>query len=108
VCRVAQFGYFVELLPGVEGLCHRSEVVFETAKRRGAPNMEEETSLSVGQEFDFKIIKLNEEQKRIGLSLRAKADEDERMRLADYQKQAAAATTKVGEVIRRHEVENGK
>jgi small subunit ribosomal protein S1 len=108
VCRVAQFGYFVELLPNVEGLCHRSEVVMEPTKRRGAPNMEEELNLSVGQEFDFKIIKLNEEQKRIGLSLRAKADEDERMRLADYQKQAAAATSHVGEVIRRHEVENGK
>ena len=25
VCRVAQFGVFVELLPGVEGLCHKSE-----------------------------------------------------------------------------------
>jgi small subunit ribosomal protein S1 len=108
VCRVAQFGYFVELLPNVEGLCHRSEVVIETAKRRGAPNMQEEPGLSVGQEFDFKIIKLNEEQKRIGLSLRAKADEDERMRLADYQKQATAATTHVGEVIRRHEAGNGK
>jgi small subunit ribosomal protein S1 len=108
VCRVAQFGYFVELLPNVEGLCHRSEVTIEPAKRRGAPNMEEEPGLSVGQEFDFKIIKLNEEQKRIGLSLRAKADDDERTRLADYQKQAAAATTHVGEAIRRHEVGNEK
>jgi len=108
VCRVAQFGYFVELAPGVEGLCHRSEVMVEPVKRRGAPNMDEELSLQVGQEFDFKVIKLNEEQKRIGLSLRAKAEEDERLRLADYQKQAAAATSSVGEVIRRRESEDGK
>lgn len=108
VCRVAQFGYFVELAPGVEGLCHRSEVMVEPVKRRGAPNMDEELALQVGQEFDFKVIKLNEEQKRIGLSLRAKAEEDERLRLADYQKQAAAATSSVGEVIRRRESEDGK
>ena len=108
VCRVAQFGYFVELAPGVEGLCHKSEVMVEPVKRRGAPNMDEELALQVGQEFDFKVIKLNEEQKRIGLSLRAKAEEDERLRLADYQKQAAAATSSVGEVIRRRESEDGK
>jgi small subunit ribosomal protein S1 len=102
VCRVAQFGVFVELLPGVEGLCHKSEIAGEPVKRRGAPGMEE-PALPVGQDFDFKIIKLNEAQKRIGLSLRGKAEESERQRLSDYQRQATDATSNIGDVIRQHE-----
>jgi small subunit ribosomal protein S1 len=105
VCRVAQFGVFVELLPGVEGLCHKSEIAAEPVKRRGAPNVEEEPALPVGQEFEFKIIKLNEAQKRIGLSLRGKAEESERQRLNDYQRQAADATSTIGDVIRQQEPE---
>src|ERR1700761_9183751 len=55
VCRMASFGAFVELAEGVEGLCHYSEVPGFTG-RRGA----EEPPLTVGQEFDFKIIKMSE------------------------------------------------
>ena len=103
ICRSAAFGVFVELLPGVEGLCHRSEINIETPKRRGAPLAPQEgPELPVGEEFDFKIIKMNEGQKRIGLSLKAVGEEDERVRLGDYQRQAAAATSTVGDVIKQH------
>ena len=50
------------------------------------------------QEFDFKIIKMSEAEKKIGLSLRAVADDEEKNRLEDYQRQAAAATTTIEEV----------
>jgi small subunit ribosomal protein S1 len=107
ICRAAAFGVFVELLPGVEGLCHRSEIVAEPVKRRGAPhNPQEEPALPVGQEFDFKIIKMSEEQKRIGLSLRALGEEDERSRMGEYHRQAAAATSTVGDVLKRHKSED--
>lgn len=97
-CRAAQFGVFVELLPGVEGLCHKSELPGETRRRQ---NESKETLLPVGKEFDFKIVKMNEAQKRIGLSLKAMADEEERLRLNQYQRQAAAAVSTVGDVINR-------
>src|SRR5690242_18279979 len=71
VCRLASFGAFVELAEGVEGLCHFSEVPGYTG-RRGS----EEPPLTVGQELDFKIIKMSEAEKKIGLSLRAVADDD--------------------------------
>jgi small subunit ribosomal protein S1 len=107
VCRAAAFGVFVELLPGVEALCHRSEIAGEPAKRRpnkhGSP---EESPLPIGQEFDFKIIKMNEAQKRIGLSLRAITEDDERNRLQDYKRQAAAATSTVGDAIKQHKSED--
>ncbi len=94
VCRLASFGAFVELAEGVEGLCHFSEVPGYSG-RRGS----EEPPLSVGQEFDFKIIKMSEAEKKIGLSLRAVADDEEKTRLEDYQRQAAAATTTIEEVM---------
>jgi small subunit ribosomal protein S1 len=47
----------------------------------------------VGEEFEFKIIKMNESEKKIGLSLKAAKDEEERQRLGDYQRHAAAATS---------------
>ncbi len=94
VCRLASFGAFVELAEGVEGLCHFSEVPGYTGRRAS-----EEPPISVGQEFDFKIIKMSEAEKKIGLSLRAVADDEEKTRLEDYQRQAAAATTTIEEVM---------
>jgi small subunit ribosomal protein S1 len=94
VCRLASFGAFVELAEGVEGLCHFSEVPGFSG-RRG----QEEPPLSVGQEYDFKIIKMSEAEKKVGLSLRAVADDEEKNRLEDYQRQAAAATTTIEEVM---------
>ena len=55
--------------------------------------------MSVSQECDFKIIKMSEAEKKIGLSLRAVADDEEKTRLEDYQRQAAAATTTIEEVM---------
>jgi small subunit ribosomal protein S1 len=93
VCRSCNFGVFVELAPGVEGLCHRSEIP-SAADRRG-----EESPLPIGEEMDFKVVKLNEGEKKIGLSVRALSDDEERTRLEDYQRHAAAATLTIEEVM---------
>ncbi len=109
VSRGTAFGVFVELLPGVEGLCHRSEIAGEVGKRAAAKQgNEEEPALPIGKEFSFKIIKMNEAQKRIGLSFRAMTDEDERNRLHDYKRHAAAATSTVGDAIKQHKSEEKK
>ena len=94
VCRAANFGVFVELAPGVEALCHRSEIP-ASPDRRGA----EEPALPIGEEFDFKVLKTNEAEKKIGLSLRALADDEERIRLEDYHRNATAATLTIEEVM---------
>ncbi len=96
VCRASNFGVFVEVSPGVEGLCHNSEIP-ERPDRGKA-----DTLLPVGEELEFKIIKLNEVDKKIGLSLRAAMEEAERNRLGDYSLQAAAATNTIEEVINVH------
>jgi small subunit ribosomal protein S1 len=75
VLRVATFGAFVEIADGVEGLCHNSEAVDAS----GAP-----THLEPGQEFDFKIIKMNPEEKKVGLSIRAVGEEASRQEVESY------------------------
>jgi small subunit ribosomal protein S1 len=87
VCRLAGFGAFVELAEGVEGLCHFSEIPGYTGRKSDAP------PISVGETYEFKIIKMNESEKKIGLSLKAARDEEERQRMGDYQRHAAAATS---------------
>jgi small subunit ribosomal protein S1 len=91
VLRIAGFGAFVEVADGVEGLCHNSEATDHS----GQP-----VKLEPGQEHDFKIIKMNEAEKKIGLSVRALAQDQERVRLDDYHKQAAAATMTIEEAMR--------
>ncbi|MFQ5927841.1 MAG: 30S ribosomal protein S1, partial [Terriglobia bacterium] len=64
VARRTHFGAFVELEDGVEGLCHVSELA--EGEDAGGP-------IEVGQDYEFKIIKLNPGERRIGLSLKAMA-----------------------------------
>jgi small subunit ribosomal protein S1 len=93
VARTASFGVFVELAEGVEGLCHNSEIPPSADQQQG------ESPLVIGEEYDFKIIKMIEAEKKIGLSIRAVAEDEERGRLEDYQRQAAAATLTIEEVM---------
>ncbi len=64
ITRFAKFGAFVELAPGVEGLCHNSEMSASLSKQRKPP-------LRAGQEYEFRIIKLDEFDRKISLSRRA-------------------------------------
>ena len=63
VTNVTDFGLFVELAPGVEGLCHISEV-----ERRG--NQPLSASFERGQRVRTRLIRIDWNEKRIGLSLR--------------------------------------
>ena len=64
VRRLAPFGAFVEVLPGIEGLVHISEMSW--AKRVNKP----EDVVSVGDEVSVKIKDVNPETRRVSLSLR--------------------------------------
>lgn len=97
--RAANFGLFVELLPGVEGLCHNSEIPADLRSQN--------PPLPIGEEMSFKIIKLNEAERRIGLTVASSAAEEEKQRLEDYQRQAAQATHDIEEVIQSSEAESG-
>lgn len=64
VVRLVQFGAFVEIMPGIDGLIHISQIA---DKRIDKPSDE----LSVGQEVEAKITDINWEDKKIALSIRA-------------------------------------
>ena len=93
VCRAANFGVFVELAEGVEGLCHNSEIPGASDRHKDEPPLE------IGRDYEFKIIKMSEAEKKIGLSIRALGDDEERTRLEEYRRRAAAATLTIEEVM---------
>lgn len=76
VTRVADFGAFVEIAPGVEGLAHAS-----TFATRGSKGWDKK-SVPIGMTGTFQIMSIDTAQKRIGLSMvdehaPAPADEEE-------------------------------
>ena len=90
VLRVANFGAFVEIADGVEGLCHNSEAVDENGQQ---------IRLEPGQEFDFKIVKMNPEEKKVGLSIRAVGEEASRQEVESYKHPVSSTSSTIGELI---------
>jgi small subunit ribosomal protein S1 len=68
IVRLTDFGAFVELDNGVEGLLHVSEISQQHVKKP-------EDVLNVGDDIQAKVIKLDEENRRIGLSIKAYDEE---------------------------------
>ena len=64
IVKLMTFGAFAEIIPGVDGLIHISQIA---DRRIGKP----EDVLAEGQEVDAKIIDVDAENKRISLSIRA-------------------------------------
>jgi small subunit ribosomal protein S1 len=61
--------------------------------------------LEPGAEFDFKIIKMNQEEKKVGLSIKAVGEEASRKEVESYKHPAASSsassstTTTIGDLI---------
>ncbi|MBE7012901.1 MAG: S1 RNA-binding domain-containing protein, partial [Ruminococcaceae bacterium] len=68
IVRIVPFGAFAEIFPGADGLIHISQVA---DKRIG--RVEEE--LTIGQHVKAKVVELDMENKKIGLSIRALIEE---------------------------------
>ena len=68
IVKLMTFGAFAEILPGVDGLIHISQIA---DKRIGKP----EDVLAEGQEVQVKITDVDAENKRISLSIRALLEE---------------------------------
>lgn len=93
ITRFANFGVFVEITDDLEGLCHISEL---TEGRIDNP----EDEFKLGQELEFKILRIEPENQKIGLSHRAVtsgedvAVQDSRM----YSTQAKGGMASLGEL----------
>jgi small subunit ribosomal protein S1 len=92
VSRFTSFGIFVELGEGLEGLCHISELSDERVERP-------EDVAQLGQEMDFKILRIEHEDQKIGLSHRAVGKEDEpAMDSKMYSTEAKGGMASLGEL----------
>ncbi|MDA2927331.1 30S ribosomal protein S1 [Acidobacteria bacterium AH-259-G07] len=89
IVRLADFGAFVEVSEGIEGLCHVSEL---SDKHIDHP----QNHFKVGQELEVKIIKLNLLERKIGLSIKALKEDSESEESWSYTPEMA--TTSIGEI----------
>ena len=64
VKRLTDFGAFVEVLPGIDGLVHVSQI---SHKRIENPK----EALKVGQEVQVKVLEVNADAERVSLSIKA-------------------------------------
>jgi small subunit ribosomal protein S1 len=89
VARTTDFGAFVELAEGIEGLCHVSEIEErrpkgEREKDKGPRGARVTSVIAAGQEHDFKILRLEPAQHKISLSYRAAQKQVERQEIEAY------------------------
>ena len=89
VTSVADFGVFVELEPGIEGLVYASEVGRDVENLRDA--------VEIGQDVECLVVRVDPGEQKIALSMRAIADREEREAIARVSAQARTQTTTLGD-----------
>jgi small subunit ribosomal protein S1 len=89
VVRVTNFGAFVELDEGIEGLIHVSEL----DDQKGA----EKIDLTVGENYPMKIIKLVPSERKIGLSIRALKSDEYRSDWEEYAERSGTGEATLGD-----------
>jgi small subunit ribosomal protein S1 len=102
VSRLTTFGAFVELAEGIEGLCHISEIEGRRNREKEAPPPNKGTTpslLAPGREYEFKIVKMSPDQRKIGLSYRAAVRHAERREMEEYRASKPRATATIGDAI---------
>jgi small subunit ribosomal protein S1 len=95
VVRLTNFGAFVELDEGIEGLIHVSE--FDDSQQVGKDGKIE---LTVGETYPMKIIKLAPTERKIGLSIRALKSDEFRADWETYQESSGDGSATLGDHFR--------
>ncbi|MDR1954211.1 MAG: bifunctional 4-hydroxy-3-methylbut-2-enyl diphosphate reductase/30S ribosomal protein S1 [Clostridiales Family XIII bacterium] len=91
--QVKEYGVFVELEPGLDGLVHISEIAFKRVN-----NISDE--IEVGQTITAKILEIDQERKRISLSIKETLDreaEEARELAESFEEDAEEAAETVAE-----------
>lgn len=93
VTNVTDFGLFVELEEGIEGLVHVSEISKEKIKSPIGQH-------KVGDRVTAKVINISPKDRKIGLSMKKVEDHEERSNYEEYVNSAKAATSNLGELLK--------
>jgi len=94
ITNIADFGMFVEVEEGIEGLVHVSEL---SSKKVKTP-----TELyKEGQEIQAKVIHVSAEERRLGLSIKQAADEAERKKPKEFRAGSTETGQNLGDLIKQ-------
>lgn len=99
VSKITDFGVFIELEGGVEGLIHISETGLEPQTR-----LEEKFKLQ--DEVSAKIIKVDREERKIALSLREHVMDSERKQVDDFHANQGAVDQSLGRMAKKTKKRN--
>lgn len=91
IARFANFGAFVELGDDLEGLCHISELSEERVDKP-------EDVVQVGQEMEFRILRIDADSKKIGLSARAAGSDEPIVDTKSYSTEAKGGMASLAEL----------
>jgi small subunit ribosomal protein S1 len=94
IVNITNFGAFAKLEEGVEGLIHISEL---DEKHVDNPN----EVVSIGDELDLKVISLDPEERRIGLSLKEAKTDQERTIVTQYTDENRSDRTTLADIMDR-------
>ncbi|UCD33673.1 MAG: 30S ribosomal protein S1 [Desulfobacterales bacterium] len=95
VTNLTDFGVFVELEEGIEGLVHVSEISKEKIKTPIG-------KFNIGDVITAKVMNINSHERRIGLSIKRLEIEDEQNLLTEYVNNMRPATSTFGEILREN------
>ncbi|MFO7687858.1 MAG: 30S ribosomal protein S1 [Desulfobacterales bacterium] len=95
ITNLTDFGIFVELEEGIEGLVHVSEISKEKIKTPVG-------KFNVGDVITAKVMNINTEERRIGLSIKRLEMDDEQSVLSDFVNNMRPATSTFGEILREN------
>ena len=91
ITNITDFGMFVEVAEGIEGLIHISEMGRDKQKM---------STLKVGDTIRAKVIHSSPTERRIGLSIRRLEAEEEQSHYRDYLHSRTEATSNLGQILR--------
>lgn len=95
ITNLTDFGIFVELEEGIEGLVHVSEISKEKIKTPVG-------MFNVGDVITAKVMNINSDERRIGLSIKRLDMEDDQSILSEYVSNMKAPTSTFGELLREN------
>ena len=93
ITNVTDFGLFVELEEGIEGLVHVSEISKEKIKSPVG-------QFKPGDRITAKVINISPKERKIGLSVKKVEEQDERSNYDEYLNTGKAATSNLGELLK--------
>jgi small subunit ribosomal protein S1 len=95
ITNLTDFGVFVELEEGIEGLVHVSEISKEKIKTPVG-------MFNIGDVITARVMNINSDERRIGLSIKRMEIEDEQSLLSDYVNNIGPATSTFGEILKEN------